>query len=99
MDPGSINCYLHVCGCLPLPIPGMEGMDEGIGMKTKKAIEIMWQHLEKSVPNLRRDLDGFINAISERNPDEAGELIKELLREILESYTRLGVIGALELIE
>jgi len=68
-------------------------------MKPEKAIAILWRKLDKSVIDLQREFVCFKVAVRNRNPDGAGEYAPEILRMMLEVYTRLGSIGALEMVK
>lgn len=68
-------------------------------MKAKEALDVMWKNLNNSTLHLKDMARDLANVVSERKGDLAGIGIKNVLRETIEIYTRLGVIGALEEIE
>ena len=68
-------------------------------MKTKKAIEILWKKLDAAVIEMKLKIELLRVAVEKREPDIAGDYSAEILRMMIEIYTRLGSIGALELIE
>lgn len=65
-------------------------------MKKDEAINIMWYNLSVALARTKKQLDALELAVRFKNPEKSGENIKELLKEAIEIYTRIGVIAALE---
>lgn len=65
-------------------------------MKTEETINIMWYNLQVAMERVNRQTQELETAILNRNLEKTGDKIKELLRETIEIYTRIGVIAALE---
>lgn len=68
-------------------------------MKANEALEAMWRSLDDAVAVFEQGVKCLSTAVARRNPDSAGEYAKAVLRDAIEIYARLGVIGALEEIE
>ena len=65
-------------------------------MKPEKAIQILWKKLDVAALEMKMKSELFKVALEKRDPEIAGDYASEILRIMIEIYTRLGCIAALE---
>jgi len=65
----------------------------------QEAVETLWDRLLEEGQRLQTLANSLCFTVERRDPERAGEIIITMFKIVVECYTRLGILGALEVIE